>query len=153
MINHLYLLAVHVQLKVRNIQCLWPKKFQKYVLIFVLIGSSNLVIDKDCRSSKDSFHGVGIIEGLKILSKVREEFKIPVVSDFSDSNWANQTGEVCDLVQIPAYLCRQTSILKAAALTRKPIHLKKGQFMSPWNMKNSVRKLENFGCNEGYPYR
>ena len=104
--------------------------------------------NKDCRSSKDSFHGVGIIEGLKILSKVRDEFKIPVVSDFSDSNWAQQTAEVCDLVQIPAYLCRQTSILKAAALTRKPIHLKKGQFMSPWNMKNSVRKLESFGCKE-----
>ena len=91
---------------------------------------------------------MGIIEGLKILAKVRDEFKIPVVSDFSDSNWAQQTGEVCDLVQIPAYLCRQTSILKAAALTRKPIHLKKGQFMSPWNMKNSVRKLESFGCNQ-----
>ena len=104
--------------------------------------------DKDCRSSKDSFHGLGIIEGLKILSKVREEFKIPVVSDFSESSWAQQTGEVCDLVQIPAYLCRQTSILKAAASTKKPIHLKKGQFMSPWNMKNSVRKLESFGCNE-----
>ena len=59
--------------------------------------------NKDCRSSKDSFHGVGIIEGLKILAKVRDEFKIPVVSDFSDSNWAQQTGEVCDLVQIPAY--------------------------------------------------
>ena len=104
--------------------------------------------DKDCRSSKDSFHGVGIIEGLKILSKVREEFKIPVVSDFSETTCAQQTGEVCDLLQIPAYLCRQTSILKAAASTRKPIHLKKGQFMSPWNMKNSVRKLESFGCNK-----
>ena len=64
------------------------------------------------------------------------------VSDFSDSDWAEKTGEVCDLVQIPAYLCRQTSILKAAASTKKPIHLKKGQFMSPWNMKNSVRKIE-----------
>ncbi len=104
--------------------------------------------DKDCRSSKESFHGVGIEEGLKILSKVRDEFKIPVVSDFSDPSWAARTGEVCDLIQIPAYLCRQTSILKAAASTLKPIHLKKGQFMSPWNMKNSVRKLESFGCEK-----
>ena len=104
--------------------------------------------DKDCRSSKESFHGVGISKGLDILSKVRDEFQIPVVSDFSDASWASETAEVCDLIQIPAYLCRQTSILKAAALTRKPIHLKKGQFMSPWNMKNSVRKLESFGCNK-----
>ena len=102
--------------------------------------------DKDCRSSKDSFHGVGISEGLKILSKVRDKFKVPVVSDFSDASWSAKTAEVCDLLQIPAYLCRQTSILRSAALTKKPIHLKKGQFMSPWNMKNSVRKLESFGC-------
>ena len=101
--------------------------------------------DKDCRSSKDSFHGVGISKGLNILSKVRDEFQIPVVSDFSDSSWASVTAEICDLIQIPAYLCRQTSILKSAASTKKPIHLKKGQFMSPWNMKNSVRKLEKFG--------
>ena len=104
--------------------------------------------DKDCRSSKDSFHGVGITEGLDILAMVRSEFKIPVVSDFSDPSWAEATGEICDLVQIPAYLCRQTSILKSAAKTRKPIHLKKGQFMSPWNMKNSVRKLESYGCEQ-----
>ena len=104
--------------------------------------------DKDCRSSKDSFHGVGINEGLEILSNVRKEFKVPVVSDFSDPSWAEETGKVCDLVQVPAYLCRQTSILKSAASTNKPIHLKKGQFMSPWNMKNSVRKLEKFGCDQ-----
>ncbi len=101
--------------------------------------------DKDCRSSPSSFHGVGIDEGLKILSKVREKFHIPVVSDFSDPSWAKPTAEVCDMIQIPAYLCRQTSILKAAGLTKRPIHLKKGQFMSPWNMKNSVRKIESTG--------
>ena len=99
--------------------------------------------DKDCRSSPNSFFGLGLDEGLKILSDIREKFEIPVVSDFSDSSWANATGEVCDMVQIPAYLCRQTSILKAAALTKRPILLKKGQFMSPWNMKNSVRKIES----------
>ena len=104
--------------------------------------------DKDCRSSSDSFHGVGIDAGLKILGDIRESFNVPVVSDFSDPAWAEATGEVCDLVQVPAYLCRQTSILKAAAATSRPIHLKKGQFMSPWNMKNSVKKLEGFGCDQ-----
>jgi 2-dehydro-3-deoxyphosphooctonate aldolase (KDO 8-P synthase) len=104
--------------------------------------------DKDCRSSPDSFHGVGIEQGLKILSDVRSEFGVPVTSDFSDQAWAQATGEVCDLVQVPAYLCRQTSILRAAAKTGRPIHLKKGQFMSPWNMKNSVKKIEAAGGSQ-----
>jgi 2-dehydro-3-deoxyphosphooctonate aldolase (KDO 8-P synthase) len=73
---------------------------------------------------------------------------VPVVSDFSDAAWAKATGEVCDMVQVPAYLCRQTSILRAAAQTGRPVHLKKGQYMSPWNMKNSVRKLEAHGCEQ-----
>ncbi len=102
--------------------------------------------DKDCRSAPDSFHGLGIEGGLQILADVRKEFGIPVTSDFSDPSWGAATGEVCDLVQVPAYLCRQTSILRAAAETGRPVHLKKGQFMSPWNMKNSVRKLEAHGC-------
>lgn len=104
--------------------------------------------DKDCRSSPKSFHGVGIDKGLNILSEIRDTFNVPVVSDFSDPAWAEATGEVCDMVQVPAYLCRQTSILRAAAKTGRPILMKKGQFMSPWNMKNSCRKLEVFGSNE-----
>ena len=104
--------------------------------------------DKDCRSSPGSFHGVGIDDGLRILADVRDEFGVPVVSDFSDTSWAAATGEVCDMIQVPAYLCRQTSILRAAAQTGRPIHLKKGQFMSPWNMKNSVRKIESFGNHQ-----
>ena len=101
--------------------------------------------DKDCRSSPKSFHGLGLEHGLNVLGDIRKEFQIPVVSDFSDASWAKPTGDVCDLVQVPAYLCRQTSILRAAATTSKPVHLKKGQFMSPWNMKNSIRKIESAG--------
>lgn len=101
--------------------------------------------DKDCRSSPDSFHGLGVDHGLRILAEVRDKFGIPVVSDFSDPSWGPATGEVCDMVQVPAYLCRQTSMLRAAALTKRTVHLKKGQFMSPWNMKNSVRKIEASG--------
>ena len=104
--------------------------------------------DKDCRSAPDSFHGVGMDEGLAILAGIRDAFGVPVVSDFSDPAWAQSTGMVCDMVQVPAYLCRQTSILKAAAKTGRPIHLKKGQFMSPWNMKNSVRKIEAAGNHQ-----
>jgi len=104
--------------------------------------------DKDCRSAPDSFHGLGVDHGLSILSEIRDMFNVPVVSDFSDPAWGKATGEVCDLVQVPAYLCRQTSILRSAASTGRPIHLKKGQYMSPWNMKNSVRKLEHFGIKD-----
>jgi 2-dehydro-3-deoxyphosphooctonate aldolase (KDO 8-P synthase) len=104
--------------------------------------------DKDCRSSPDSYHGLGLEDGLQILSDIRDKFGIPVTSDFSDTSWAKATGEVCDLVQVPAYLCRQTSILRAAAETGRPIHLKKGQFMSPWNMANSVKKIEVAGGNQ-----
>ena len=82
--------------------------------------------DKDCRSSPSSFHGLGLEEGLRILQSVRSQTGLPVTSDFSDPSWAEATGEVCDIVQVPAYLCRQTSILRAAAVTRKPVHLKKG---------------------------
>jgi 2-dehydro-3-deoxyphosphooctonate aldolase (KDO 8-P synthase) len=104
--------------------------------------------DKDCRSSPSSFHGCGIEEGLQVLSDVRNEFGIPVNSDFSHPDWGAATGVVCDMVQVPAYLCRQTTILRAAAKTNRPILLKKGQFMSPWNMKNSVRKIEANGNNQ-----
>lgn len=104
--------------------------------------------DKDCRSSPESFHGVGVDNGLRILEDIRKEFNVPVTSDFSDPSWGPATGEVCDMVQVPAYLCRQTSVLRAAALTKRPVHLKKGQFMSPWNMKNSVRKIESFGNHQ-----
>lgn len=104
--------------------------------------------DKDCRSSPESFHGLGLDHGLRILADIRQEFGIPVVSDFSDPSWGPATGDVCDMVQVPAYLCRQTSMLRAAALTSRPIHLKKGQFMSPWNMKNSVRKIEAHGNSQ-----
>ena len=104
--------------------------------------------NKDCRSSPDSFNGVGLYEGLKILQEVREKINVPVVSDFSIPSWAKPTGEVVDLIQVPAYLCRQTSILQAAAETKRPILLKKGQYMSPWNMKNSIRKIEYYGNNK-----
>lgn len=101
--------------------------------------------DKDCRSSPESFHGIGLDEGVRILEEVRNVSGVPVVSDFAHADDGPVLGEVCDFIQIPAYLCRQTHLLRAAARTKRPIHLKKGQFMSPWNMKNSVRKIESEG--------
>ena len=84
-------------------------------------------------------------EGLPILQKVRETVGVPVTSDFSDEAWAAPTGEVVDLIQVPAYLCRQTHILRAAGATGKPVNIKKGQFMDPRNMRRSVEKIKAAG--------
>jgi 2-dehydro-3-deoxyphosphooctonate aldolase (KDO 8-P synthase) len=97
--------------------------------------------DKDCRSSPDSYHGCGVQSGLEILARVRERVGIPVVTDVSNAEWAAATARVADMIQIPAYLCRQTHLLKACAQTGKPLHVKKGQFMNPRNMKNSLAKI------------
>ena len=104
--------------------------------------------DKDCRSSMDSFLGIGLEEGLRILEKVRNEIGVPITSDVSSADWMEPTAQVVDLLQIPAYLCRQTHLLLAAGNTGKPINIKKGQFMSPWNMKNSARKIESTGNSQ-----
>jgi 2-dehydro-3-deoxyphosphooctonate aldolase (KDO 8-P synthase) len=104
--------------------------------------------DKDCRSSTDSFLGLGLEEGLRIIEKVRTEVGVPVTCDVSNVAWVSQTAEVIDLFQIPAYLCRQTHLLIDVGKTGKPVNIKKGQFMSPWNMKNSARKIETTG-NDG----
>lgn len=104
--------------------------------------------DKDCRSSIKSFHGIGLEKGLSILEKIRTTFQIPVTSDVSDVSWMSATGEVVDLIQIPAYLCRQSHLLIAAGKTGRPINIKKGQFISPWNMKNAAIKIESTGNDQ-----
>lgn len=101
--------------------------------------------DKANRTSLDSYRGPGMEEGLNILGKIREEFGIPVVSDIHSPNQATAAAEVLDLLQIPAFLCRQTDLLTAAAATGKPISLKKGQFVSPWDMENAVNKIRGGG--------
>jgi len=101
--------------------------------------------DKANRSSIDSYRGPGLDEGLRILQRVKDELGLPVVTDVHSPEEARAVGEVCDLIQIPAFLCRQTDLLVAAAQTGKPVSVKKGQFMSPWDMKNVVDKLTNQG--------
>jgi 2-dehydro-3-deoxyphosphooctonate aldolase (KDO 8-P synthase) len=97
--------------------------------------------DKANRSSIDSFRGPGIDEGLRILEKVKKEFNIPVLSDIHTPEEAHRACEVLDVLQIPAFLCRQTDLLVAAAKTQKPIHVKKGQFVAPHDMGNVVKKI------------
>jgi 2-dehydro-3-deoxyphosphooctonate aldolase (KDO 8-P synthase) len=101
--------------------------------------------DKANRTSLDSYRGPGLDKGLSILSKIREELQVPVISDVHDVSQVAPAAEVLDILQIPAFLCRQTDLLVAAAQTGKPINLKKGQFVSPWDMKNGVDKLRGAG--------
>lgn len=97
--------------------------------------------DKANRSSYLSFRGPGLEEGLRILERIQKEFDVPVVSDVHSPEEAKAAGEVCDILQIPAFLCRQTDLLAAAGETGAAVSVKKGQFMAPWDMKNVVDKL------------
>ena len=99
------------------------------------------------RSRLDSFTGIGDIKALEILKKVGEHFNIPVLTDIHNSEEANIAAKYVDILQIPAFLCRQTDLLVAAAKTGKVINIKKGQFLSPESMVHAVRKIEESGNN------
>ncbi|MBI3811142.1 MAG: 3-deoxy-8-phosphooctulonate synthase [Nitrospirae bacterium] len=101
--------------------------------------------DKANRSSGQSFRGPGLVKGLKILRKIKEEFELPVLSDIHTEAEAEAAAEVLDILQIPAFLCRQTDLLIAAAKTGRAVNVKKGQFMAPWEMGNAVEKIESAG--------
>lgn len=99
--------------------------------------------DKANRSSIDTFRGVGIDMGLKILQKIQNQFDVPVTSDVHLPDQAKMAGEVLDILQIPAFLCRQTDLILAAAETKKVVNVKKGQFIAPQNMKQVIDKIQS----------
>jgi 2-dehydro-3-deoxyphosphooctonate aldolase (KDO 8-P synthase) len=101
--------------------------------------------DKANRSSIHSFRGPGLEEGLRILQKVRQEFNLPVLTDVHSPEEAVAAGEVVDVIQIPAFLCRQTDLIDAAARTGKVVSIKKGQFLAPWDMRNVIDKVREAG--------
>nr|WP_255376202.1 3-deoxy-8-phosphooctulonate synthase [Erysipelatoclostridium sp. An15] len=104
--------------------------------------------DKANRTSINSFRGPGLEEGLRILKKVKDEYGLPIITDIHESWQAEPVAKVADVLQIPAFLCRQTDLLVAAAKTGKKINVKKAQFLAPWDMKNVVNKLKEAGCND-----
>ena len=106
--------------------------------------------DKANRSSIHSFRGHGLKFGLKVLRRVKEDLGLKVTTDIHESWQAEPVGEVVDIIQIPAFLCRQTDLLLAAAKTGRPVNVKKGQFMAPWDMRNVVEKLKVGGAREIY---
>ena len=101
--------------------------------------------DKANRTSVTSFRGPGLDAGLAILARVKQEFGLPVLSDVHDLSQVAPAAEVLDILQIPAFLSRQTDLLAAAGATGRVINVKKGQFLAPWDMKNAVGKLESVG--------
>ncbi|MCW5212594.1 3-deoxy-8-phosphooctulonate synthase, partial [Desulfobulbus sp. TB] len=103
--------------------------------------------DKANRTSLDSFRGPGLRNGLRQLDRIRQEVDVPVVSDVHETKQMDLAADALDIIQIPAFLCRQTDLLTAAAKTGKTVNLKKGQFLSPWDMKHAVEKLRAAGCD------
>lgn len=101
--------------------------------------------DKANRTSIDAYRGPGIENGLRILKKVKDEYGLKIATDIHEPWQAERVSEVCDLIQIPAFLCRQTDLLVAAAKTGKLINVKKAQFLAPWDMINVVKKIEESG--------
>jgi len=101
--------------------------------------------DKANRTSIDSYRGPGIDKGLEILLEVKERLGVPVLSDVHSVDEAGQAAEVLDILQIPAFLCRQTDLLVAAGKTKKIVNLKKGQFLAPMDMQQAIKKIEHTG--------
>lgn len=104
--------------------------------------------DKANRSSAESFRGEGMDFGLDVLRQVKEKVGVPIITDIHEPWQADKVAEVADILQIPAFLCRQTDLLVAAAETGKAVNVKKGQFLAPWDAKNIVEKLQSAGCEK-----
>lgn len=107
--------------------------------------------DKANRSSISGFRGLGMENGLSILSEIREKFGLPVLTDVHETWQAKVVAEAVDILQVPAFLCRQTDLIAAVAETGKPVNIKKGQFLSPWDMKNVVDKARFAAQRAGLP--
>ena len=101
--------------------------------------------DKANRTSIRSFRGPGLTEGLRILKKVKDEVHVPVLTDVHEKDDVPKVAEVADILQIPAFLCRQTDLVVAAAMSERVVNIKKGQFVSPWDMKHVVEKCHSAG--------
>jgi len=114
--------------------------------------------DKANRSSMESFRGLGMAEGLRILQKVKDELGVPVITDVHEDTPMDEVADVVDVLQTPAFLCRQTNFILKVAAAGKPVNIKKGQFMAPWDMKHVVDKARTTGneqlmvCDRGVSF-
>jgi len=104
--------------------------------------------DKANRSSVNSYRGPGLDKGLHMLKEIKRELDVPIITDIHEPSQAKPASEVCDVLQLPAFLARQTDLISALAATSKPIHIKKPQFLSPHQMKPIVQKFASYGCHD-----
>ncbi|MCI4626060.1 MAG: 3-deoxy-8-phosphooctulonate synthase [Candidatus Magnetoovum sp. WYHC-5] len=116
---------------------------KQYGIIYVFKCS----YDKANRTSLSSYRGLGLQDGIKALSYIKEKYNVPITTDVHDIEEVALVKDVVDIIQIPAFLCRQTDLLLAASNTGKPVNVKKGQFLAPWDMKNVLEKLTVTGNN------
>ncbi|HUT86161.1 MAG TPA: 3-deoxy-8-phosphooctulonate synthase [Elusimicrobiales bacterium] len=101
--------------------------------------------DKANRTSIRSFRGIGLVRGIKLLKEIKDELKVPLIADVHEPFQAEIVAQYVDILQVPALLCRQTDLILACAKTKKPVNIKKGQFMAPWDMANIIEKIEATG--------
>jgi len=119
------------------------RKIGEHLPVSLILKAS---FDKANRTSNASYRGPGLERGLAILGRAKAASGLPVTTDIHEPWQAAPVAEVCDLLQIPAFLARQTDLLRAAAETGRPVHVKKGQFLAPWDMRHVIGKLEQGGC-------
>jgi len=141
--NRLFLIAGPCVIEAEKLMIETARQLKKITteLSMPLIFKSSY--DKANRSSIQSFRGPGLVKGLKILRKIKEEFEVPLLTDIHNVEEAARAADVVDVLQIPAFLCRQTDLLVAAGKTGRAVNVKKGQFMAPWDMGNAVEKIES----------
>lgn len=118
---------------------------KKYPLLHIVFKSS---WDKANRISHLSKRGVGLEVGMEVLQSIKQDYGFPILSDIHETHQAPTMAQVCDVLQIPAFLCRQTDLLLAAAATKKTVNIKKGQYLSPYDMQHLVQKLKNANASE-----
>jgi 2-dehydro-3-deoxyphosphooctonate aldolase (KDO 8-P synthase) len=127
---------------------------KKHGILYIFKGS----FDKANRTSHKSYRGPGIEEGLKIMEKVKKQIGVPVLTDVHEDTPLNEVAAVIDVIQTPAFLCRQTNFMQNVAKTGRPINVKKGQFMSPWEMGNVIEKMKAVAphqfmlCERGFTF-
>lgn len=121
------------------------KKIKNKFKIQVIYKASYL---KANRSSINSYQGPGLEKGLKVLEKIKQTFHLPILTDVHESNEINEVAKIADIIQIPAFLCRQTKLLITAGKTKCLLNIKKGQFLAPWDMENVINKIKSVSNNK-----
>jgi len=146
--NPFFLIAGPCQMENRDHAMFMAENLKKITdkLSVPLIYKSSF--DKANRTSADSPRGIGLEASMRIFEEIKSTFDLPVITDVHNEQNCEDVSEVVDILQIPAFLCRQTDLLKAAAKTGRVINVKKGQFLAPWDMKNVAKKLASFGAED-----